>query len=171
MLNSTLCQRCSGRESYAPFKSAHLAGSGPAAVGSLCEEPAWGTRLTQQSPVPDSQGSALQRPEGPASSQALRDPTQLEPSVLGVGAQGGGGLQLGETSEYSEGSSTEDDELDCVDVTPVRDMGCQSGQSQPTPRETSLSPEKTARKVLTVKGLLGELKALVVSKGKSPFRC
>nr|XP_023676705.1 coiled-coil domain-containing protein 14 [Paramormyrops kingsleyae] len=166
VLNSALCQRCSGRENYAPLKSDHLPCSDPAAVGSLCEEPTWGARLTQQSPVPDSQGSALQRPEGPASLQALCDPMQLERSVPGVGPHGGGELQPGETSEYSEGSSTEDDELDCVDVTPVRDMGCQSGleKHQSPPREKSLSPEKTAKKVLTVKGLLGELKALVLRK-------
>ncbi|XP_048868693.1 coiled-coil domain-containing protein 14 isoform X2 [Brienomyrus brachyistius] len=169
VLNSALCQRCSSREDYTPLKSDRLACSGPAAVGSLCEEPMWGTRLTPQSPVPDSQGSALRWPEGPASLRALCDPVQLQRSVPDMGAHGGGELQpaaSGETSEYSEGSSTEDDELDCVDVTPVRDMGCQSGleKHQPPPQEKSLSPEKTAKKVLTVRGLLGELKALVVSK-------
>lgn len=65
---------------------------------------------------------------------------------------------------------SEEDELDRVDTLPVRDTSCQTSIDKHTVmlkhKSKSGSPEKTARKVITVKYLLGELKALVSNQGE-----
>uniref|UniRef100_A0A8C9SBZ5 Coiled-coil domain-containing protein 14-like n=1 Tax=Scleropages formosus TaxID=113540 RepID=A0A8C9SBZ5_SCLFO len=72
----------------------------------------------------------------------------------------------GESSEYSDESTTDEDELDYVDITPVRDTSCQTSFSRQKlyTEAKKMSPVKTAKKVMTVKCLLGELKALVAKK-------
>ncbi|KAL7890737.1 hypothetical protein AOLI_G00002130 [Acnodon oligacanthus] len=66
-----------------------------------------------------------------------------------------------ESSEESGGCTSEEDELAGVDTTPVRDTSCQTSMNKHTVQS---SPEKTARKVMTVKYLLGELKTLVANQ-------
>lgn len=65
---------------------------------------------------------------------------------------------------------SEEDELDRVDTMPVRDTSCQTSIDKHTVmlkyNSKSGSPVKTARKVMTVKYLLGELKALVANQGE-----
>lgn len=68
------------------------------------------------------------------------------------------------SSEDSGDCMSEEDELDRVDTMPVRDTSCQT--SVVKCKSKSGSPEKTARKVMTVKYLLGELKALVANQGE-----
>ncbi|KAL4636239.1 coiled-coil domain-containing protein 14 [Arapaima gigas] len=71
-----------------------------------------------------------------------------------------------ESSEYSDGTTTDEDELNSVDITPVRDTSCQScfSRKKLCPEAKKMSPTKTAKKVMTVKCLLGKLKALVAEK-------
>lgn len=63
---------------------------------------------------------------------------------------------------------SEVDELDRVDTMPVRDTSCQTSIEKHTGilKRQSGSPDKTARKVMTVRYLLGELKALVANQGE-----
>ncbi|XP_041118828.1 coiled-coil domain-containing protein 14 isoform X2 [Polyodon spathula] len=78
-------------------------------------------------------------------------------------------LSCGESeSEHSEGTTSEDDDLDCVDITPVKDTSCQTSfDNQRLLRTKKMSPEQTRKKVTTVKYLLGELKALVADQADS----
>ncbi|XP_033863672.3 coiled-coil domain-containing protein 14 isoform X1 [Acipenser ruthenus] len=71
-------------------------------------------------------------------------------------------------SEHSEGNTSEDDDLDCVDITPVKDTSCQTSfDNQRLLKTKKMSPEQTKKKVATVKYLLGELKALVADQADS----
>ncbi|XP_036425334.1 coiled-coil domain-containing protein 14 [Colossoma macropomum] len=72
-----------------------------------------------------------------------------------------------ESSEESGGCTSEEDELAGVDTTPVRDTSCQTSMKKHTVQS---SPEKTARKVMTVKYLLGELKTLVANQDSEAVR-
>uniref|UniRef100_A0A670HYG2 Coiled-coil domain containing 14 n=1 Tax=Podarcis muralis TaxID=64176 RepID=A0A670HYG2_PODMU len=69
--------------------------------------------------------------------------------------------------EYSEGTLSEEENLDGVDMAPVRDTSCQTSFDKDIlkPKKTSL--QKTAQKVKTVKYLLGELKALLTDQDDS----
>lgn len=95
---------------------------------------------------------AAQMPQPPVQAVSDRGPSEGCPS--------------GASSEYSP---TSDEEADGVDITPVRDSdsqaGADSGKSTPALLKPQ-SPKKTAKKVMTVKGLLGELKAMVVNQGE-----
>lgn len=77
---------------------------------------------------------------------------------------------MSSSSEESGDSTSEEDELDRVDTMPVRDTSCQTSIHKQTvtmkQKSKAGSPEKTARKVVTVKYLLGELKALVANQGE-----
>ncbi|KAI4889794.1 hypothetical protein NFI96_030815, partial [Prochilodus magdalenae] len=79
-----------------------------------------------------------------------------------------------ESSEESGGCTSEEDELTVVDTTPVRDTSCQTSMNRHTVmlnHEGKLpSPEKTARKVMTVRYLLGELKTLVANQDSEAVR-
>uniref|UniRef100_A0AAR2JLQ9 Coiled-coil domain containing 14 n=1 Tax=Pygocentrus nattereri TaxID=42514 RepID=A0AAR2JLQ9_PYGNA len=72
-----------------------------------------------------------------------------------------------ESSEESGGCTSEEDELAGVDTTPVRDTSCQTSMNK---HAVQSSPEKTARKVMTVKYLLGELKTLVANQDSEAVR-
>lgn len=71
--------------------------------------------------------------------------------------------------EYSEGTLSEEENLDGVDMAPVRDTSCQTSFDKDIlkPKKTCL--QKTAQKVKTVKYLLGELKALLTDQGNMRF--
>ncbi|XP_066521464.1 coiled-coil domain-containing protein 14 [Hoplias malabaricus] len=79
-----------------------------------------------------------------------------------------------ESSEESGGCTSEEEELAEVDTTPVRDTSCQTSMNKPTVKLNNSSkppsPEKTARKVVTVKYLLGELKTLVANQDSEAVR-
>lgn len=75
-----------------------------------------------------------------------------------------------EISVESEGDSSAE-ENDVMDTTPVRDISCQTSKEKIT--DVSLkttSPEKTARRVMTVRYLLGELKTLVANQDSEAVR-
>ncbi|KAL6455922.1 hypothetical protein MHYP_G00357730 [Metynnis hypsauchen] len=72
-----------------------------------------------------------------------------------------------ESSEESGGCTSEEDDLAGVDITPVRDTSCQTSMNKHTVQS---SPERTARKVMTVKYLLGELKTLVANQDSEAVR-
>ncbi|XP_030637708.1 coiled-coil domain-containing protein 14 [Chanos chanos] len=79
----------------------------------------------------------------------------------------------GESSEDSAGSTSEEEDHDGVDTMPVRDTSCQTSadhQKVFQHKTKSTSPEKTARKVMTVKYLLGELKTLVANQDSEAVR-
>ncbi|XP_062384439.1 coiled-coil domain-containing protein 14 isoform X2 [Sardina pilchardus] len=109
--------------------------------------------LHNVNPVATGTLSTAQMPQPPAQVVGHRGPPQGCPS--------------GESSEYSP--TSDEDEADGVDTTPVRDSDSQTGAGTGTGtpailKVKPLSPEKTAKKVMTVKYLLGELKAMVVNQ-------
>lgn len=71
---------------------------------------------------------------------------------------------------FEEGDGSAEDEMEKhgMDITPVRDISCQTSTEKLTAltHKTKASPEKTAQKVMTVKYLLGELKTLVANHGE-----
>ncbi|XP_035425590.1 coiled-coil domain-containing protein 14 isoform X6 [Cygnus atratus] len=62
---------------------------------------------------------------------------------------------------------SEEDDLNVLDVAPVRDTSCQRSFVRKDLKQRQESPEKTAHKVKTVKYLLGELRALITDQGFS----
>ncbi|XP_006258726.3 coiled-coil domain-containing protein 14 isoform X1 [Alligator mississippiensis] len=86
---------------------------------------------------------------GPAPSQSL-DPREEETAA-----------------ECSEGTTSEEEDLNMLDIAPVRDTSCQTSFEKKVLKHKKASPEKTAQKVKTVKYLLGELKALVEDQDDS----
>ncbi|KAG9277556.1 coiled-coil domain-containing protein 14 isoform X1 [Astyanax mexicanus] len=83
-------------------------------------------------------------------------------------------LSTEESSDECGGCSSEEDELTLVDTTPVRDTSCQTSINNPilmpSQKGKTSSPEKTAKKVMTVKYLLGELKTLVANQDSDAVR-
>ncbi|NXD06058.1 CCD14 protein, partial [Nothocercus nigrocapillus] len=69
--------------------------------------------------------------------------------------------------EQSEDTISEEEELNVLDVAPVRDTNCQKSFVKKVLKPKRESPEKTAHKVRTVKYLLGELRALVADQDDS----
>uniref|UniRef100_A0A8C3MJH7 Coiled-coil domain containing 14 n=1 Tax=Geospiza parvula TaxID=87175 RepID=A0A8C3MJH7_GEOPR len=69
--------------------------------------------------------------------------------------------------EHSEDTVSEEDELDVIDVSPVKDTSCKTSCVKKVLKSRKESPEETAHKVRTVKYLLGELRALVTDQGDS----
>ncbi|XP_029461094.1 coiled-coil domain-containing protein 14 isoform X2 [Rhinatrema bivittatum] len=61
----------------------------------------------------------------------------------------------------SEGTSSEEDNINFVDITPVREISCQTSFEHKVQKHKKASPEKTFEKVKTVRYLLEEIKALV----------
>ncbi|MBN3323960.1 CCD14 protein, partial [Atractosteus spatula] len=97
---------------------------------------------------------------------------QQEPSTQHIASQTPHQEQAvlsSETSEDSEGTTSDEDGLDTVDITPVKDTSCQTSfeKQKLSSRTKKMSPEQTAKKVKTVKYLLGELKALVADQDDS----
>lgn len=112
-------------------------------------------------------------PSSPVSAQS-HTPVPLATHILVCDSSQDQQLSSGEcvssSSEESGDCMSEDDELDRVDTMPVRDTSCQTSIDKHTVmlkyNSKSGSPVKTARKVMTVKYLLGELKALVANQGE-----
>ncbi|XP_078062392.1 coiled-coil domain-containing protein 14-like, partial [Mustelus asterias] len=69
-------------------------------------------------------------------------------------------------TEQSDGTTSEEDHVNLVDITPVRDTSCQTSFDKHT-RAKKQSPDKTAKKVKTIRYLLGELKALIADQDDS----
>ncbi|NXA86194.1 CCD14 protein, partial [Melanocharis versteri] len=69
--------------------------------------------------------------------------------------------------EHSEDMVSEEDELNVLDLSPVRDTRCKTSYVKKVLKSRKESPEETAHKVRTVKYLMGELRALVTDQGDS----
>uniref|UniRef100_A0A8C3R934 Coiled-coil domain containing 14 n=1 Tax=Cyanoderma ruficeps TaxID=181631 RepID=A0A8C3R934_9PASS len=69
--------------------------------------------------------------------------------------------------EHSEDTGSEEDELDVLDVSPVKDTSCKTSYVKKVLKSRKESAEETAHKVRTVKYLMGELRALVTDQGDS----
>ncbi|XP_064291107.1 coiled-coil domain-containing protein 14 isoform X2 [Passer domesticus] len=69
--------------------------------------------------------------------------------------------------EHSEDMVSEEDELDVLDVSPVKDTSCKTSCVKKALKSRKESLEETAHKVRTVKYLMGELRALVTDQGDS----
>ncbi|XP_010137492.1 PREDICTED: coiled-coil domain-containing protein 14, partial [Buceros rhinoceros silvestris] len=69
--------------------------------------------------------------------------------------------------EHSEDVVSEDDELNIIDVAPVRDTSCKTRFVKQVLKSRKESPGETAHKVKTVKYLLGELRALITEQDDS----
>lgn len=71
--------------------------------------------------------------------------------------------------EHSEDMVSEEDELDALDMSPVKDTSCKTSYVKKVLKSRKESPEETAHKVRTVKYLMGELRALVTDQGEDIF--
>ncbi|NXQ67737.1 CCD14 protein, partial [Quiscalus mexicanus] len=71
------------------------------------------------------------------------------------------------SEEHSEDLVSEEDELDVLDVSPVKDTSCKTSCVKKVLKSRKESPEEIAHKVRTVKYLMGELRALVTDQGDS----
>ncbi|NXI08028.1 CCD14 protein, partial [Irena cyanogastra] len=70
--------------------------------------------------------------------------------------------------EHSEEDMvSEEDELNVLDMSPVKDTSCKTSYVKKVLKSRKESPEETAHKVRTVKYLMGELRALVTDQGDS----
>ncbi|XP_053838845.1 coiled-coil domain-containing protein 14 isoform X1 [Vidua macroura] len=69
--------------------------------------------------------------------------------------------------EHSEDMVSEEDELNVLDMSPVKDTSCKESYVKKALKSRKESPEETALKVRTVKYLMGELRALVTDQGDS----
>ncbi|NXI76529.1 CCD14 protein, partial [Rhipidura dahli] len=69
--------------------------------------------------------------------------------------------------EHSEDVDSEEDELNVLDVSPVRDTSCKTSYVKKVLKSRKETPEETAHKVRTVKYLMGELRALITDQGDS----
>ncbi|NXH62788.1 CCD14 protein, partial [Rhabdornis inornatus] len=69
--------------------------------------------------------------------------------------------------EYSEDTVSEEDELNVLDMSPVKDTSCKTSYVKKVLKSRKESLEETAHKVRTVKYLMGELRALVTDQGDS----
>ncbi|XP_067315175.1 coiled-coil domain-containing protein 14 isoform X2 [Pseudorasbora parva] len=72
-----------------------------------------------------------------------------------------------ESAEEGSTSTEDEDEIDGMDSTPVRDISCQTSYEKlpvMSHKVKPTTPEKTAQKVMTTKYLLGELKTLVANQ-------
>ncbi|NWI16610.1 CCD14 protein, partial [Crypturellus soui] len=71
------------------------------------------------------------------------------------------------SEEQSEDTISEEEELNVLDIAPMRDTSRQKSFVKKVLKPKRESPEKTAHKVRTVKYLLGELRALVADQDDS----
>ncbi|XP_042300912.1 coiled-coil domain-containing protein 14 [Sceloporus undulatus] len=69
--------------------------------------------------------------------------------------------------EYSESIPSEEEDLDGVDMAPVRDTGCQTSFDKEVLKPKNPSLQKTVQKMKTLKYLLGELKTLLTDHDDS----
>ncbi|NWV12248.1 CCD14 protein, partial [Ptilonorhynchus violaceus] len=71
------------------------------------------------------------------------------------------------SEEHSEDMVSEEDELDELDLSPVRDTSCKTSYVKKALKSRKESPEEIAHKIRTVKYLMGELRALVTEQDDS----
>ncbi|NXW45007.1 CCD14 protein, partial [Nyctiprogne leucopyga] len=71
------------------------------------------------------------------------------------------------SEEHGEDTVSEEDELNVLDIAPVRDTNCKTTFAKKVLKTRKESPEETAHKVKTVKYLLGELRALITDQDDS----
>ncbi|NXJ45894.1 CCD14 protein, partial [Spizaetus tyrannus] len=71
------------------------------------------------------------------------------------------------SEEHSEDMVNEDDEVNVLDIAPVRDTSYKTSFVKKVLKSRKESPEETAHKVKTVKYLLGELRALITDQDDS----
>ncbi|KFP17646.1 Coiled-coil domain-containing protein 14, partial [Egretta garzetta] len=71
------------------------------------------------------------------------------------------------SEEHSEDTVNEEDELNVLDIAPVRDPSCKTSFVKKVLKSRKESPEEIDHKVKTVKYLLGELRALVSDQDDS----
>ncbi|XP_069637042.1 coiled-coil domain-containing protein 14 isoform X2 [Haliaeetus albicilla] len=71
------------------------------------------------------------------------------------------------SEEHSEDMVNEEDEVNVLDIAPVRDTSCKTSFVKKVLKSRKESPEETAHKVKTVKYLLGELRALITDQDDS----
>ncbi|KAM6332679.1 coiled-coil domain-containing protein 14 [Podargus strigoides] len=71
------------------------------------------------------------------------------------------------SEEHGQDTVSEEDELNVLDIAPVRDTNCKTSFVKKVLKSRRESPEETAHKVKTVKYLLGELRALVTDQDDS----
>ncbi|KAM6079489.1 coiled-coil domain-containing protein 14 isoform 2-T2 [Theristicus caerulescens] len=71
------------------------------------------------------------------------------------------------SEEHGEDMVSEEDELNVLDIAPVRDTSCKTSFVKKVLKSRKESPEETAHKVKTVKYLLGELRALIMDQDDS----
>nr|XP_021146854.1 coiled-coil domain-containing protein 14 [Columba livia] len=69
--------------------------------------------------------------------------------------------------EHSEDTVSEEDELNGLDIDPVKDTSCKTSFVKKVIKSRKESPEEAAQKVTTVKYLLGELRALITDQDDS----
>lgn len=73
------------------------------------------------------------------------------------------------SEEHSEDMVNEEDEVNVLDIAPVRDTSYKTSFVKKVLKSRKESPEETAHKVKTVKYLLGELRALITDQGEDIF--
>ncbi|KFQ09078.1 Coiled-coil domain-containing protein 14, partial [Leptosomus discolor] len=71
------------------------------------------------------------------------------------------------SEEHSEDTVDEDDQLNVLDIAPVRETSCKTSFVKKVLKSRKEDPEETAHKVNTVKYLLGELRALITDQDDS----
>ncbi|XP_027534817.1 coiled-coil domain-containing protein 14 isoform X2 [Neopelma chrysocephalum] len=71
------------------------------------------------------------------------------------------------SEEHSEDMVSEEDELNVLDIAPVRDTSCRASCVKKVVKSRRESPEETANKVMTVKYLMGELRELITDQDDS----
>ncbi|XP_051568336.1 coiled-coil domain-containing protein 14-like isoform X2 [Myxocyprinus asiaticus] len=149
----------------------------PLITSPICGVPQWGSvgpniSLASSSgflSCPSTAGLATQVPIQAHISHPQPDPNGPVPNHYNAHEQE---ISL-EESGGSTSAEEKDEEQDGVDTTPVRDISCQTSKEKLT--DVSLegkptSPEKTARKVMTLKFMLGELKTLVANQDSEAVR-
>ncbi|XP_062972739.1 coiled-coil domain-containing protein 14 isoform X2 [Elgaria multicarinata webbii] len=101
--------------------------------------------------------------ESEKANEKYRDVDPIQPKPLNSGEDE-------TTEECSEGPLSEADDLDGVDMAPVRDTSCQTSFDKEILKPKNASRQRTAQKLMTLKYLLGELKALLIDHDSEILR-
>ncbi|NXC26655.1 CCD14 protein, partial [Campylorhamphus procurvoides] len=81
--------------------------------------------------------------------------------------EGSSDMEEDTSEEHSEDTASEEDELNVLDIAPVRDTSSKISCVKKALKSRKESPEETAHKVQTVKYLMGELRELVTDQDDS----
>lgn len=128
--------------------SQHTLEAGVLGLSDNYQQPGWAT------PAPIHMTCA-HLPPGANSQHVVEDPGSQNPMPL-----------TDEVSEFSGVSASDEDKMDSVDFIPVIDTSCQTSFEKQVPyyKVQNMSRHEAAKKVMTVKNLLGELKAIVADQ-------